>query len=257
MLVSIVIPCYEMKGRGGEFLATNLTQIQNQSYKNVEVIVCDHSQNSVVYNVVQKYQAQINIVYKKNKYKRGSSSANVNVGMQLANGDIIKFIFQDDFFYDNQSLAHIVNAFTPSTNWLLTACCHTNDGKTMYRPFSPVYHHNILTGNNTVSSPSVVAIRRFKDLITYDESLVQLMDCDYYYTCFKRYGKPTILNKITVVNRLGVHQVSENDDKQEIIEKEKAYVLKKHKKTYTKKQKLIGRLQLFLGRMKHSPLIIS
>ncbi len=39
------------------------------------------------------------------------------------------------------------------------------------------------------------------DLIFFDEELNWLVDCEYYYRLYLKYGKPTIINEITVVNR--------------------------------------------------------
>ena len=39
------------------------------------------------------------------------------------------------------------------------------------------------------------------DKIYFDDRMIWLMDCDYYKRLYLKYGAPTILNKITVVNR--------------------------------------------------------
>jgi hypothetical protein len=39
------------------------------------------------------------------------------------------------------------------------------------------------------------------DLIFFDENLNWLMDCDFYQRMFLKYGEPSVLNEITVVNR--------------------------------------------------------
>jgi len=48
--------------------------------------------------------------------------------------------------------------------------------------------------------PSGMTLRN-EDLIYFDNDLNWLMDCDYYQKMFIQHGEPSILDKITVVNR--------------------------------------------------------
>lgn len=206
MKVSIAIPCYSMGGRGGEFLGYSLTKIENQTHKNVEVVISDHSEDNLVKDVVDLWSKKLNIVYIRNDYKRGSSSANINTAMKHCSGEIIKILFQDDFLYDNDSLTHIVTHFGEST-WMVTSCEHTNDGVTMNRRHVPQYNNQIHLGVNTISSPSVVVVRNNCEVF-FDDDLIWLMDVEFYKRLYDKFGEPTILNIVTVVNRLWDSQVS-------------------------------------------------
>ena len=210
--VSVVIPAYDMHGHGGKFLDFSLNKLYEQTYQNYEVVISDHSnqnQNDVE-NVCRywKNKKRMPVNYIRNEYKRGSSSANVNMGIKNATGDIVKILFQDDFLFDLNSLEVTVEAFEQSENyWLVSACEHSNDGQTFYRPFYPKYHDRIQYGENTISSPSVLSFRN-KDNQYFDENLIWLMDVEYYKRLHDNFGEPIILNTITVVNRVGEHQVS-------------------------------------------------
>jgi glycosyltransferase involved in cell wall biosynthesis len=204
--VSIAIPCYGMDGRGGEFLEHSLTKIKTQTYKNVEVVISDHSEDNLVKDVVDSWSSKLNIIYVRNDYKRGSSSANINTAMKHCSGDIIKILFQDDFLYDNDSLTHIVTHFGEST-WMVTSCEHTNDGVTMNRRHVPQYNDQIHLGVNTISSPSVVVIRNNCEVF-FDDELIWLMDVEFYKRLYDKFGEPMILNIVTVVNRMWGSQVS-------------------------------------------------
>jgi hypothetical protein len=54
-----------------------------------------------------------------------------------------------------------------------------------------------------------------------------LMDVDYYKRCYDKFGEPTILNKINVVNTVGSHQVSQNITPEQ-MEQELNYVKEKY-----------------------------
>lgn len=232
ILVSIAIPCYEMHGRGVEFLDFSLTKIYQQTYKNIEVIISDHSADDGIENVGNKWRSSLNIKYFKNGKKRGNSSANLNNALINCSGDLIKILFQDDFLFSEKSIEEIADIFThnPQAHWLVTACEHSNDGIRFYRPFYPQYNDNIHLGNNTISSPSVLTIRN-KDILLFDENLVWLMDCDYYKKLHDKFGKPLILNKINVVNRTWDSQLS-NIISEKTKEKEYNYVKEKYQKIH-------------------------
>jgi hypothetical protein len=58
----------------------------------------------------------------------------------------------------------------------------------------------IWTGDNTMGCPSGITIKN-ENLIFFDEGLNWLMDCDYYTKMKNKFGVPSILEDITVVNR--------------------------------------------------------
>lgn len=207
-LISICIPTYEMNGKGHIFLKDSLKIISNQTFKDFNVIISDHSKNNLIENLCKVYTNKLNIKYFKNSDNIGSSSANINNAIKKADGGLIKILFQDDFLLNEKSLEEIVKNFDINKDrWLITACEHTKDGKNLFRPFYPRYNNLIQFGKNTISSPSVLTIKNENPLL-FDERLVWLMDCDYYKRCYDKFGDPKILNKINVVNRIGKHQIS-------------------------------------------------
>lgn len=192
-----------MHGKGGEFLSFNLSKILNQTYKNYEVVVSDHSVSNLIKDVCDHYSSLgMNVKYLKNDLNRGNSSSNINNAILQSNGEIIKILFQDDFFFHSQSLEDIVSQFSEGgVNWLVTACCHSRDGVNFERDYYPQYTEDIMEGNNLISSPSVLSFLRDENITLFDEKLVWLMDCDIYKRLYLRYGDPLYLNSINVVNR--------------------------------------------------------
>lgn len=225
--ISICIPTYEMKGKGHIFLKESFNILLKQTFKNFNVIISDHSNNSLIENLCKDYKDKLNIKYFKNIKNVGSSSANINNAIKKADGELVKILFQDDFLFKNKSLEEIVNNFdTKKDIWLVTACEHSNDGITFFRPFYPRYNNLIFLGKNTISSPSVLTINN-ENPILFDEKLIWLMDCDYYKRYYDKYGLPKILNDINVVNRIGSHQVSNSIINKNIKVIEIIYVIKK------------------------------
>ena len=63
MKVSICIPSYGMKGKGGYYLQQNLSSIFIQNRKPYEVIISDHSSDDVVKGVATSWAQFLNIKY--------------------------------------------------------------------------------------------------------------------------------------------------------------------------------------------------
>jgi hypothetical protein len=199
---SIAIPSYGYDGKGVEFLNDSFEIMSNQTFKDFEVVISDHSIDDTIKNVCNDWKDKLNIKYFRNEHGRGMISPNINVAMRHCNGKWIKILFQDDFLFNEESLQIQANALQENEEikWLMTTFYHSNDGKTFYRLFQPIWNDLIWTGNNTMGCPSGMTIKN-KDLIFFDESINWLMDVEYYKRMFDKNGYPTILNEITYVNR--------------------------------------------------------
>lgn len=227
-LLSVCIPTYDMRGVGHIFLKHSLDILTRQTFKDFDVVISDYSETSLVKDVCDAYKNRLDIRYHKNTDPVGGMSANANNAIRQSTGKLIKILFQDDFLYDNKSLEETVKHFDlEKDHWLVTACEHSKDGITFFRPFYPRYNDKINLGNNTISSPSVLIIKNDNPLF-FDTKLKWLMDCDYYKRCYDAYGKPKIVNTITAVNRIGEHQTSGNEATESVKKEEYDYVSKKY-----------------------------
>lgn len=230
--LTICIPTYEMHGLGHIFLKQSFDIMMSQTFKDFDVVVSDHSKNTEIENLCNQYKDKLDMHYYKNSEYIGNSSTNINNAIKKADGKLIKILFQDDFLYDEKSLEKTVENFDlVNDGWLVSACEHTKDGKTFIRAFCPKYNYNIHLGKNTISSPSVLTIKN-KTPLLFDEKLSWLMDCDYYKRCYKEFGKPKILNAITVVNRIGEHQTTNTIATEDLRFKEYKYILNKYEKGF-------------------------
>lgn len=227
--ISVVIPTYEMHGFGAQFLDFSLGKIAGQSYRDVEVVVSDHSQDRAVFDVCESWVGKGMVLkYLRNENARGNSSANLNNALRHAEGKYIKILFQDDFLIFPNALEKIVLAFEddPKKNWLVSACGHSPDGYLIERLFYPKYNDQIHLGANTISSPSVLAIRN-ENVIYFDEQLIWLMDVEYYKRLYDLFGEPIILEDLNVANRVWKKQLS-NTITGSVKDAELAYVTEKY-----------------------------
>jgi len=210
---SICIPTWECGGRGVEFLHRLVSSLESQTFKNYEIIVSDHSDinNKEIFNYLHGRRFQCNTTYDRNVTNIGNSPANTNNAIKHAKGEIVKIMFQDDIFYSLNCLSNIDINFDEYTDWMVVGCNHTKDYKTFFNSMVPSWNDQIVFGNNTISSPSVLAFRN-KDVSYFDENLVILMDCDYYYQLYNRFGEPKIIPDTLISNGIHENQISVRTD---------------------------------------------
>jgi len=83
----------------------------------------------------------------------------------------------------------------------------------------------LLEGINTLSSPSILAVRNGIEEY-FDEQLVMLMDCDMYYRLYKHHGEPVVLRDIHISNREHRNQTQRSNE--HLIPEEIDYLKNKH-----------------------------
>ena len=204
-----------------------MESIKNQEFTRFEVIVSDNSRDDLIKRYCETVKEIPNLTYVRNNQRFGIS-ANINFAIQHAQAEVIKILFQDDLLYGNDALGRLYRVWkSHGRPWLLSASEHSHDGKNLYFTMIPKYHEKIYLGSNTISSPSVLMLSR-KDAPVFDESLTWLMDCDYYKMCFDKFGLPAICEEVTVVNRVGPHQVSQTGVTTKLQIAELKYIMQKY-----------------------------
>ena len=130
--VSVVIPCYEYGGKGVRYLSDMFRTISQQTLKEVEVIIPDHSVNTDIEEFCYDNIFDLDILYYRNELDRGNAASNKNIGMDFARGKVVKMMYMDDYFYTSDALEKTYNALMNSDKmWLVCGTNHTrDDGKT-------------------------------------------------------------------------------------------------------------------------------
>lgn len=192
--ISICIPTYEMGNNGVFFLQRIFDTLISQTFKNFDVIISDHSKNENIKNLCSKYENKLNIKYLKNLNDVGSSSANINNAILNSTFNIIKIIFQDDYIIDDNALLKISTVFNDKNiNWLIHSTNVVDERGSYIRTVKSYWNDDIIRGRNTIGAPTAIAFR--KSDILFDKNLIWLMDCDFYYSYFLKYGHPYIIEE--------------------------------------------------------------
>lgn len=230
--LSICIPTTELKYSDGTIMGVYmlnclLKSIDNQTYKDFEIIISDHSPSDIIKEECDKWPT-LDIKYYKNTTGIGSAAKNLNFAITKASGEYIKTIFQDDYFHSPEAIEYMMRNIGDSA-WgaMGTYHCHEDNTSSLFNPISPSWGNavQLLGGNNTISGPSVIFFKNDDNF--FDEDLCWLNDVEFYYRLFQKYGLPLLLPRHVILQRLRNEGVS-NVLNQAIKIEENRYVFAKH-----------------------------
>lgn len=208
--LSIAIPSYEMNGIGHQYLKECFDSILNQTFKDYEVVISDHSSDDDIKQLCSEYKDTLNIKYYKNSKHKGNGPYNTNHALEKCKGEIVKIIFQDDLFVNDKALEIIVNGLSGSEyKWSLCAFNHTFDGTVFSRPMIPRWTTYMLEGDNLLGGPTNFACKR-EYLEEFDYNIRLCMDTEFYHRMRYNHGAPLIIEDILVSHREHGNRISKN-----------------------------------------------
>lgn len=96
IFLSVIVPVYN----GEKYIKRCINSIQNQTYKNLEIIVVNDGSIDNTLNIIEELAKEDERVKIFSTENQGVSSAR-NFGMKKAIGEYISFVDSDDFIYSN------------------------------------------------------------------------------------------------------------------------------------------------------------
>jgi glycosyltransferase involved in cell wall biosynthesis len=186
-LISICIPTYN----GEKYLRDCLLSVVSQTYRNTEIIIVDDCSSDGTTAVVEQFMKEDNrIIFSRNEKNLGLVG-NWNRSLELAKGEWIKFVFQDDLI----SKDCIQKMFEASEGKYLVV----SDRKFIYDEFVPTeirehYSTNMLTLKKLVrtTTPVIITSERVSHFAADHISLNFI-------------GEPTaVLFKKNIIEKVGV-----------------------------------------------------
>ena len=216
-LISICIPTYN----GSQYIEKCIESCLAQSYRNIEIIVCDDCSSDSLLNVLNPYlKKDCRITFYQNEKNLGLVG-NWNKCMNYASGEYIKWLFQDDWMDVNaiEEFVEIANKgydfIVSKRNFILNEFATDEDKmyyskkvKTLenyfnqdelgcYFPTSKI--KDIVVSNialNFIAEPSLIFFKRtlIKEVGLYDHLFHQICDLEYNLRLASKVGV-YVLNK--------------------------------------------------------------
>lgn len=95
-MVSVVIPCFN----ASDYIVSTINSIQDQTYKNLEIIVVDDCSTDNSYEIIKKIKANSkNIKILKTESNTGGPATPRNIGIKNSTGEYIAFCDADDIWH--------------------------------------------------------------------------------------------------------------------------------------------------------------
>ena len=184
--ISLVIPVYNKE----KFIIRILRSIQNQSFKNIEIIFCDDYSYDNSSLLIEEYQKEDKrIVLIKHEKNVGTFRNRID-GVKIAKGEYIIFIDPDDLLLND--ILKRVNSVVSSTNIdILQFQLYIGD---FYNSF---YILNI----NRTSAP--IYQPQLSDLMYYEKGYLQQTECHIWG---KAYKKEILMKAINSLNEYYLNQ---------------------------------------------------
>jgi len=168
-----------MGGNGCWMLEQLVDSVVRQTYQDWEIIVSDDSKD----DFIREWCETLPFIRYFHNGSRGKSSINMNNAILKATGELIKPMFQDDYFENKFALEKIVSQMKNEQWGICTSSNHT--------PYHPPDVKELALGNNRYGCPSVVVFRPCN--ILFDENLLWLMDCELYARMRHVFGLPKLI----------------------------------------------------------------
>jgi len=108
--VSIITVTYNSE----KTLTDTIESLYNQTYDNIEYILIDGKSKDTTVDIIKSYESKFNdkgIEYKWVSEKDNGIYDAINKGIRLATGDIVGILNSDDYYYDNNVVKDISEAF--------------------------------------------------------------------------------------------------------------------------------------------------
>ena len=212
-LVSICIPTYN----GEAYLKEALNCITQQTYGNLEVIISDDDSKDNTLKIVEQFKTNTNILVKIYNHEPQGIGANWNYCVEKANGEYIKFLFQDDVLVPNCIEKMVNGALQESKIGLVYSRRDflfdinnkkniewVNTYKTLHESWDTIKIANnrvykgtdLLKDNNLfefpknkIGEPTAVLLKKevFNKVGYFSTTLKQALDIEYWYRVMKFY----------------------------------------------------------------------
>lgn len=239
-LVSVCIPTYN----GAKYLPEALDSIIQQTYKNLEIVFSDDESTDYTLSIIEEFKNSVDFPVRVVTHSPSGIGSNWNNCLKNAEGEFIKFLFQDDILYP-ECIEEMIEAITQQKDIVLVASKRKFliEGKInpSIRKWMKTYNDlqeeldlpcreiNILDKtlfknenflqipHNKIGEPSVVLFRRsiLKKIGYFREDLEQILDAEFYYRVLKKY-KIGIINKELAAFRLHPEQTTNINRKKAI-----------------------------------------
>lgn len=177
-LVSIVVPSYNQ----GIFIEDTILSILNQTYKNIEIIVCDGKSTDITLDVLKKYDQKIKWI---SESDTGQPNA-INKGFSMSSGEILTFLNSDDILIDKNAVKIMVTQFikNPQSDLVYGDFIEIDKDNNFLRAYKrPKFSYKRLLRIGYISQPATFFTKNVILKFPLNEDLQYGLDLELWLKC--------------------------------------------------------------------------
>lgn len=163
-LVSIIVPTYN----SSKTIAQCLDSVRSQTYRNIEIIVCDNFSDDGTVDIARRYRASI-------LFRGRERAAQKNFGARQAHGDILYFI-DSDFVLERDTVRRCVQSIR---NADAVVTVNRSRGEGLWAR-SIAYKRELLAGEESVIAARFIRRKSFFKVGGFDDELIVWEDIDLH-----------------------------------------------------------------------------
>ncbi|HED06226.1 MAG TPA: glycosyltransferase [Ignavibacteria bacterium] len=227
-LVSIIIPTYN----DSENLTGAINSCLNQTYKNIEILICDDGSNDKTPEIVAKYKEKHTNKIKYYKLEHLESPAIArNIGIKNAKGEFISFLDSDDLMMENKIEKQV--RFLENNPFIDIVCSNAtkfNDAKDelFYKKQSheeKISFKKLLENNNIINSTVLIRKTAIENIgLLYERKYYLKNIKKFFYEDYEYWLRALLLNKnifyspeILIKYRISNKGISQNSSEEKRI----------------------------------------
>lgn len=228
MKISIITVCYNSE----KTIEETIRSVVKQTYQNIEYIIIDGASNDKTLEIIEKYKNKIAVFI--SEKDSGIYNA-MNKGIEHSTGDILYFLNANDYLFDKNVIADIVEKFnkTKDASIVYGALATINEDNTLYTESKVEDIDKIFFMNGNCICHQCIFYKRilFSELGLYDESYKITADYDFNVKALvKNKFKYSTIDRTIVKFTLGGYSTSEKYRKTLLEERDK--VIKRYFSTF-------------------------
>jgi len=209
MLVSIIIPCYNVES----YIAECLDSVFAQTYYHMEVICIDNNSTDRTYAILEGIKSRHPELIIAKETKTGAPAAR-NKGLSLAKGEWIQFLDADDLLLPNkiEHQIHLVNEH-PTTPFVAAATFLQNlEGTRRIKLAETDSWKGLFTTSLGITSANLFNNRAILQIGAWNENIKSSQEYDLMFRLIKELEFPIIDNEpLTVIRERATGQISQSN----------------------------------------------
>ncbi|MGK3126465.1 glycosyltransferase [Candidatus Pantoea formicae] len=184
-LVTIYIPTHNRSA----MVKSAILSVQNQTYKNVEIIICDDGSSDDTAAVIAEMKKNDNrIIYLKNQVPMGACHAR-NRCIEIAQGEFITGLDDDDYFLRERIANFVETSQELNRSFLCTNMIFKNrELEKKWKGYTGEVTLNMMGFKNWVGNQVFIKTSMMRSIGGFDTTFPAWQDYDLWYRLILRYG---------------------------------------------------------------------